>query len=202
VVEIKPIITLIVAVELAMLVAVGAAGTSSKTLQNLQTAYNGESNANAKYLEFAKQAESDGYGKVASLFRAAAAAEQIHRTCEATVIKEMGATPQAEVKLPQVKSTKENLQDSANKGEAYERDTMYPRFIKQARKDGNNHAAQCFTWASAAEAEHYRLFTAAAGDLDQMKGDGAKYYVCTEGGYTMTDLNPAKCPDEKYQEVK
>ena len=44
----------------------------NKTLANLQSAYNGESNAHVKYLEFAKQADVEGYGKVASLFRAAA----------------------------------------------------------------------------------------------------------------------------------
>jgi hypothetical protein len=77
------------------------------------------------------------------------------------------------------------LEDSANKGEGYERDTMYPRFIRQARKDANEEAAQCFTWARAAEAEHFKLFTAAARNLDQMKGGPRTYYVCSEGGYTM-----------------
>ncbi len=201
-VEIKPIIALIVVVELAMLVAAGASERGSKTLQNLQTAYNGESNAHAKYREFAKQAESDGYGKVASLFRAAAAAEQIHRTCEAAVIKKMGATPQAVVKLPPVRSTKQNLEDSANKGEAYERDTMYPLFIKQAQQDGISGAARCFAWARAAEAEHFKLFTAAAHDLGQMKGGPVTYYVCSEDGYTMAKLDAAKCPGGPYQEVR
>ena len=48
------------------------------TLDNLVTAYNGESNAHARYVEFAKKADEDGYGQVASLFRAAARAEEIH----------------------------------------------------------------------------------------------------------------------------
>ena len=48
---------------------------NGKTLANLMEAYNGESNANAKYLEYAKKADAEGYGKVASLFRAAATAE-------------------------------------------------------------------------------------------------------------------------------
>jgi rubrerythrin len=122
-----------VALMLTVVSVAGAAANSNSTLHNLQTAYNGESNARAKYLKFAKKAEQEGYGQVASLFRAAAAAEQIHRTCEASVIKEMDATPQAKIALPPIKSTKQNLEDSASKGEAYERDTMYPQFIKQAR---------------------------------------------------------------------
>lgn len=179
-----------------------AAQKQNKTLQNLQAAYNGESNAHAKYLEFAKQADSEGYGKVGSLFRAASKAEEIHLNCEAAAISGMGATPQADLKAPSVKSTKQNLQDSANKGEAYERDTMYPKFIRQAARDGNNAAAQCFRYARAAEAEHFKLFTGAARNLEKMKGGAATYYVCSEGGYTMAKLDIAKCPGEKYEEVK
>jgi rubrerythrin len=193
---------LLVTIGLALPCAIHAADASNKTLQNLQSAYNGESNAHTKYLEFAKQADSEGYSKVASLFRAAAAAEQIHLTCEAAVIREMDAMPQADIKTAPVKSTKQNLEDSANKGEAYERDTMYPQFIKQAKKDGHGEAAQCFTWARAAEAEHFKLFTAAARNLDHMKGGPKTYYVCSEGGYTMAKLNAANCPGGKYDEVK
>jgi rubrerythrin len=200
--RIKLAVALMVSVGLALPVAANSAEPPSKTMQNLQSAYNGESNAHAKYLEFAKRADSEGYGKVGSLFRAAAAAEEIHRTCEAAVIKEMGATPRAEVKLPPIKSTKQNLEESANKGEAYERDTMYPRFIREARKDGNKRAEQCFKWARTAEAEHFKLFTAAARNLDQMKNGPVAYYVCTEGGYTMATLDAAKCPGTKYEEVK
>jgi len=195
-------IVVLLAIGLAVPRATYAADASNKTLQNLQSAYNGESNAHAKYLKFAKQADSEGYGKVASLFRAAAAAEEIHFSCEGAVIKEMDAMPQADIKPATIKTTKQNLEDSANKGEAYERDTMYPQFIKQARKDSNKEAAQCFTWARAAEAEHFKLFTSAIHNLNKMKGGPQTYYVCSEGGYTMAKLNAAKCPGGKYEEVK
>lgn len=200
--NVRTVIGVVAVIGLALPHAASTAETAGKTLQNLQSAYNGESNAHAKYLEFAKKADSEGYGNVGSLFRAAAVAEDIHRNCEAAVIREMDATPQAEVKLPPVKSTRQNLQDSANKGEAYERDTMYPRFISQARKDGNNEAAQCFDWAKTAEAEHFKLFTSAARSLEKMRSSPTPYYVCSEGGYTMAKLNAAKCPGGKYQEVK
>ena len=48
----------------------------------------------------------------------------------------MGGTPEAKIETPVVKSTKENL-EAAIKGESYERDTMYPEFLKQARAEGN-----------------------------------------------------------------
>jgi rubrerythrin len=69
------------------------AGTT--TLENLQAAYNGESNAHSRYLAFAKQASLEGYGEVASLFRAAARAEEIHASNHAAVLRMLGAVPQA-----------------------------------------------------------------------------------------------------------
>src|SRR5579872_2421096 len=83
------------------------------TLQNLQAAYNGESNAHVKYLAFAQKADEEGYHGVGSLFRATARAEQIHLTNHAAVIREMGAEPQATIKTPVVKTTRQNLLASA-----------------------------------------------------------------------------------------
>ena len=105
----------------------------SKTLENLIAAFNGESNANAKYIEYAKKADEEGYQGVASLFRAAAAAEEIHFKNHAEVIKKLGGTPKADIQLPKILSTKENLVD-AIKGENYEHDVMYPDFLKSPRK--------------------------------------------------------------------
>ena len=50
----------------------------SKTENNLMDAFAGESQANRKYLAFAKQADKEGLPQVAKLFRAAAEAETIH----------------------------------------------------------------------------------------------------------------------------
>ena len=120
--------------------SVGAsAATSTTTLQNMQAAFNGESNAHMRYLAFAEQADRENYGEVASLFRAAARAEGVHASNHAQVIKGMGAVPQAKLESPEVKSTRENL-EAAIKGETYERDIMYPTFLKQARRDGNTDA--------------------------------------------------------------
>jgi len=173
-----------------------AAGTSASatTLENLQAAFNGESNANARYLAFAKQADSEGYGGVASLFRAAARAEKIHATNHAEVIKDLGASPQAKIETPDVKSTRENLA-AAVKGETYERDTMYPDFLKQARADRNSHAVRTLNLAKAAEAEHAKLYAAALAGLDQMKGtQAATYYVCPVCGFTARETKFSKCP--------
>ena len=68
---------------------------TATTIDNLQTAFNGESNASARYLAFAKKADEEGYGEVASLFRAAAKAEEIHARNHAEVIEKLGSTPVA-----------------------------------------------------------------------------------------------------------
>lgn len=167
--------------------------TASKTLANLQAAFNGESNAKARYLAFAQRAEAEGYGKVASLFRAASRAEDIHANNHATVIRKLGASPIADVQTPDVKSTAENLQ-AAIKGESYERDTMYPDFLKQAREDGNNEAVRTFNLAKEAEAEHAKLYTEASGDLVAWKTNAQPFYVCPSCGYTTSALDFAKCP--------
>ena len=167
---------------------------NGKTMENLQAAFNGESNAHAKYLAYAEKADAEGYGRVASLFRAAASAEKIHLTNHARVIESMGGTPKAEIKLPEIKSTSDNLAE-AIKGESYERDTMYPDFLSQAKKDDNPDAVRTFTYAQAAEAEHARLYQKALNNLASWKAPKADFYVCPTCGYTV-EGNPsfASCP--------
>jgi rubrerythrin len=181
------------------------ASTTNKTLENLQTAFNGESNAHAKYLAFAKKADQEGYGPVASLFRAAARAEEVHAGNHAEVIKKMGATPVAKIETPEVKSTKENL-EAAIKGETYEKDEMYPSFLKQARAEKNKDAIQTFNYAKSAETEHARLYSEALANVEQMKGGAVSYYVCTVCGYTTAKMDFSKCPScfspkEKYETI-
>ena len=72
------------------LVALPGRAAASTTLENLQAAFNGESNAHARYLAFADKADQEGYGEVGSLFRAAAKAEEVHAANHAVVIKKLG----------------------------------------------------------------------------------------------------------------
>lgn len=189
----------------AIVILLVASASATKSLDNLQTAFNGESNAHARYLAFADKADKEGYGPVASLFRAAARAEEIHAANHAVVIKKLGGTPQATIETPDVKSTAENLA-AAIKGETYERDVMYPDFIKQAKAERNTDALQTFNYAKSAEAEHAKLYTGAKDGLAMMKGTGVKYYVCTVCGYTTQKIDFEKCPScfnpkEKYVPV-
>ena len=160
----------------------------------MQKAFNGERNAHARYLAFAEKAESEGYGEVASLFRAAARAENIHATNHAAVIQELGAVPQTHVEEPVVKSTRENL-EAAVKGETYERDTMYPEFLNQARADRNSPAVRSLNLAKTAEAEHAKLYEAALANLEQLRGTKqVTFFVCPVCGFTSREANFPKCP--------
>ncbi|EDX77416.1 Rubrerythrin subfamily, putative [Coleofasciculus chthonoplastes PCC 7420] len=164
------------------------------TLKNLQAAYNGESNAHARYLAFAKKAETEGYQQVARLFQAAAQAEAIHAANHAAVIRKLGAKPEATIETPEVKSTRENLEEAIN-GESYERDTMYPEFIEQAKQKGNQEAVQTFTYAVQAETEHAKYYTQAKDNLEDWKDAKMVFYVCPECGFTTNNLNFENCPE-------
>jgi len=111
----------------------GLSASQAMTLGNLTAAYNGEQNANARYLAFAEKANEEGYDAAASLFKAAAMAEKVHYERHAEMIMEFGGIPKAVIATPVVRSTPENL-ESAFKGETYEKDMMYPAFIEQAKK--------------------------------------------------------------------
>lgn len=167
---------------------------SQGTLANLQAAYEGESNAAARYAAFAKKADEEGYAPVASLFRAASKAEDIHAKAHAEVIKKMGAEPKAAIKPPEVKSTRENI-EAALAGESYERDTMYPEFMARATKEQNKDAMRTFNFALTAETGHAKLYGDALKNLEQWKGTAARdFFVCTVCGYTTTKVDFEKCP--------
>jgi rubrerythrin len=191
----------VITVALTANVAVAAPG---KTLDNLMTAFNGESNANAKYAEFAKKADLEGFAGAAALFRAAAKAEAAHASNHGEVIKKLGGTPKADIKLPEIKTTADNLK-AAIAGETYERDTMYPEFIAEARASGDKDALRAFNFAISAEGEHAKLYTEASNNLQTWK-QAKVFYVCPVCGKTVTVVDFAKCPvcftaADKYMKV-
>lgn len=177
---------------------------SAATMSNLQGAFNGESNAHARYLAFANQADVEGYAGAASLFRAAARAEEIHAGNHAVVIKKFGGMAQAKLENPVVKSTRENLA-AAIKGETYERDEMYPAFIQQAKAEANTEALRTLTFARAAEVEHAKLYTEALQNLASMT-ESRVFYVCPVCGFTTPKPHFERCPTcatpkERFEQV-
>lgn len=150
----------------------------SKTEKNLQDSFAGESQANRKYLAFAKKADNEGYPQAAKLFRAAAAAETVHAHAH---LRELGG----------IKSTKENL-EAAIAGETFEFESMYPQMIKEAEEEENKGALRSFNFANAVEKIHADLYKKALDNLGN--NEDTDYYVCDVCGYTAEGEAPDTCP--------
>lgn len=151
----------------------------SKTTDNLKAAFAGESQANRKYLAFAKKADDEGYHAAARLFRVAAHAETVHALTHFRVLGE-------------IKSTAENLQAAIN-GENYEVTVMYPEFMQTGEAEGNKRAVNSFHWAFEAEKIHETLFREALANLST-EMETMEYYVCPVCGYVHLGAAPEKCP--------
>ena len=163
------------------------------TKDNLQAAFAGESQANRKYLAFARMAVAVGFALVARLFRAAAEAETVHAHAHFRVMKG-------------INSTAENLK-AAIDGEGYEFTEMYPDFVKEAQAEGNQPAVHSFKNALAVEEIHHGLYHEAleavvsGSDLPE-----TRMYVCEVCGNTVQGEAPDKCPicsapKDKFTEV-
>jgi rubrerythrin len=150
----------------------------SKTQDNLQEAFAGESQANRKYLAFAKQADKDGYPQIAKLFRAAAAAETVHAHAH---LRAMGG----------IGTTQENLKEAVS-GETYEFKNMYPDMIEAAKEEGKTAAERSFVYANEVEQIHAQLYQKALDNMDSL--ETVDYYVCGVCGFTCEEEPPDPCP--------
>lgn len=150
------------------------------TAENLKVAFAGESQANRKYLAFAKKAEKEGYPQIARLFRAAADAETIHALAH---LQNMGG----------VGSTLDNLREAVA-GETYEYTEMYPPMVEQAVAERHK-AKTMLDWANRVEKVHATLFKQALAALESGQ-DLSKMdvYLCPVCGDVEFGVPPDKCP--------
>jgi rubrerythrin len=152
----------------------------SKSLEHLQNAFAGESQANRKYTAFAKKADEDGYPQVARLFRAAAQGETVHALAHLAA-------------MDGIKSTEENLKEALG-GENYEVDSMYPVMIQDAKAEENKAAARSFRRAFEVEKIHSALYKAALDTLSEPQSEVYAYWVCPVCGYVEARNAPETCP--------
>ncbi len=131
--------------------AKGLNGT--KTHQNLKDAFAGESQANRRYLYFARRADIEGYPDIGGLFRDTSEAETGHAFGHLDFLKEVG-DPCTGVPIG---DTEKNLK-SAVEGETYEYTQMYPGFAKSAREEGFEEVAEWFETLARAERSHAGRF--------------------------------------------
>lgn len=170
----------------------------TKTEENLQTAFAGESMARNKYTYFASKAKKDGYVQIANIFEETAANEKEHAKMWYKLLNG-GA----------VGSTIENLKAAAE-GENYEWTDMYDQFAKEAREEGFDDIAVLFEGVAAIEKEHeerYRkLLANIEGDLVFSK-DGDVIWQCSNCGHICVGKKaPEVCPvcnhSQAYFQVK
>ena len=165
----------------------------SKSIENLKIAFAGESQANRKYLAFAKKADEEGFPQIAKLFRAAAAAETVH------ALNHFRA-------MEGVKTTAENL-DVSIAGENYEVVSMYPPMLADAESEGEKRAARSFNYALQTEKIHETLYRKARELLGKGKDSPeTEYYICPICGYTHEGPMTEKCPvcntpAEKFEKI-
>ncbi|MBF0126197.1 MAG: rubrerythrin family protein [Magnetococcales bacterium] len=163
------------------------------TKENLKAAFAGESQANRKYLAFAKKAEQEGYPVIAHLFRAVAEAETIHAH---THLRNLGG----------VNDTLANLKE-AMAGENYEVNEMYPGMVATAEAEGEKRAAQGMRNAMEVEKIHSELYQQAITALEGGKDlDHEMLHLCEVCGHTVFGAAPDKCPvcgakQSAYQKV-
>jgi len=150
----------------------------SQTEKNLREAFAGESQANRKYLAFAKKADQEGFKQVAKLFRAAAEAETVHAHAH---LRALGG----------IRSTKENVQE-AIAGETHEFKKMYPEMLEKAKAEGVKQAEISFDYANQVEKIHAALYENVLANLGKNKE--VDYYVCPVCGNTVEGKAPDQCP--------
>ena len=158
----------------------------TKTEQNLQTAFAGESQARNKYTYFASKARKDGYEQIAAIFEETANNEKEHAKMW---YKELNGGA--------VKDTIENLKEAAS-GENYEWTDMYAGFARDAREEGFEEIAKKFEAVAAIEKHHEERYKKLLENIEEAKvfsKDGDAIWVCRNCGHVCVGKQaPEVCP--------
>ena len=190
---------------IALFALMGCKQSTLKTIENLKAGIKGETTASAKYAAFARKAREEGNDTIAKLFDAASKSESIHAANHLKVLEGLGEKMDEFSPEFDVKTTAENLQ-AAIDGEAYEVNTMYPKFLADAESEKVLDATKSFTWASETEKKHQQFYTDALQALNMKKENTLPfdYAVCPVCGNTYDKANmDAECafcgtPSERF----
>jgi len=172
----------------------GTKDLAALNFENMQSAFKGETTASAKYAEYSKKAEAEGFHEIALLFKAASTSEKIHANNHKAVLEDGGQkVPEIKPEFT-VKTTKENLQDAIT-GEGYEITTMYPEFITNANSAGNQLSLISLNYAYKTEKKHKPLYEQALAALENntVKSLAKVFYICPTCGNTYDTTAPKRC---------
>ncbi len=133
----------------------------TKTEKNLQTAFAESSEANLRYLYFARKADLEGYNDVSAVFRSTAEGETGHAHGHLEYLAETGDPATGKP----IGGTADNLA-AAVAGETHEYTDMYPGMARSARDEGFDEIADWFETLAKAEKSHAGRFQKALDTLD------------------------------------
>jgi len=161
---------------------------------NLQVVFETEVNARQHYLLAARIADFENYPAVARLFRACAAAEQVHADRAVQAIAwTSGAEAHAALGRP-IGGTTRELLEMAIADEQYQVEQFYPPLIARARAEHRAMAVRSLVFALATERQHQRLLSAAQAGLT-LGASGTPLFVCPYCGRTVERVDFTKCPN-------
>jgi rubrerythrin len=176
-----------------------------KTVENLMTAFIGESQARNRYTQFAKLAKKEGYGLISKIFEETADQEKEHGGWNYKMLQDLKKDEKFDDLTVTAGgpttygTTAENLK-SGIAGEDYEWKEMYPGFADVADQEGYPKIAARFRAIAKAEKHHSERY----GKLLKLVGDDAFFkrgekvvWICLECGYEVElDELPKdwKCP--------
>lgn len=159
---------------------------SSKTWQNLEAAFAGESQACVKYQYFASKAKKDGYEQISAIFDETSHNEKEHAKIWFKLLHDSA-----------VPDTDKNLKDAAA-GENYEWTDMYKKFAKDARAEGYDEIADKFEAVAAIEKEHETRYLKLLDNVEHdivFKSDKVTVWKCRNCGHIYVgDAAPEVCP--------
>ena len=133
----------------------------TKTEKNLKDAFAGESQANRRYLYFARKADVEGFNDVAAVFRSTAEGETGHAHGHLDFLVETGDPATGKPIGP----TRQNL-SAAIAGETHEYTDMYPGMARAARQEGFDEIADWFETLAKAEKSHAGKFQSALNEFE------------------------------------
>lgn len=158
----------------------------SKTLENLKTAFAGESQARTKYTIYGEIARKEGYEEIGDIFDQTAANEKAHAELWLSILSEG---------IPA--NTQKALENAAG-GEHYEWTDMYAQFARTAREEGFDNIATLFDMVGAIERDHearYRRFIELLSQGKVFTEDGETVWLCRNCGHIHHGKSAPKiCP--------
>ena len=160
----------------------GGSNAALKSVKVLRDAWNLENNAMLRSRAFAQKADEEGYGSVASLFRAMAQSQQVHARNLALALKKVGHQPEVVPQTFEVRATAENLRTEITLHAGYQ-ETTFPAFTAGLQREHFKAALRSMSDASRVEASFIDYLGYASEHLGTLqKSLKTNYYVCRQCG--------------------